>query len=259
MSNESVKLRTTSDNGLTLTLNYYDGPKIKVFFEVSCLIQDRATFNHGKIVKIYIVCKIIRIANINGNRDSNLAIENASFGAASLTENADVDKNKYSGYGFSFDKRESFSFPGAGYGQNVIIFGADMNSSPHIDNKGKDILILGTGPTQGLGEHSLTAEKMYSINFTEDTINFCLSLHYNGTNNYLFVNSIEIIKFKAKDSNIVARPLCLGNISKDWSTDNMRKSSFTGNVYDFKVGFDAIGVDDIKDIHKYLIKKNNMM
>ena len=259
MSNESVKLRTTSNNGLTLTLNYYDGPKIKVFFEVSCLIQERVTFNHGKIVNIYIVCKIIRIANINGNRDTNLAIENASFGAASLTENADVDKDKYSGYGFSFDKRESFSFPGAGYGQNVIIFGADMNSSPHIDNKGKDILILGTGPTQGLGEHSLTAAKMYSINFTEDTKNFCLSLHYNGTNKYLFVNSIEIIKFKAKDSNIVARPLCLGNISKDWSTNNMRKSSFTGNVYDFKVGFDAIGVDDIKDIHKYLIKKNNMM
>ena len=140
MSNESVKLHTTSNNGLTLTLNYYDGPKIKVFFEVSCLIQERVTFNHGKIVNIYIVCKIIRIANINGNRDTNLAIENASFGAASLTENADVDKDKYSGYGFSFDKRESFSFPGAGCGQNVIIFGADMNSSPHIDNKGKDIL-----------------------------------------------------------------------------------------------------------------------
>ena len=117
-------------------------------------------------MNIYIVCKIIRIANINGNRDSNLTTENASFGAASLTENADVDKDKYSGYGFSFDKRESFSFPGGGYGQNVIIFGADMNSSPHVDNKGKDILILGIGPTQRLGENSLTAEKNYSINFT---------------------------------------------------------------------------------------------
>ena len=94
-----------------------------------------------------------------------------------------------------------------------IIFGADMNSSPHIDNKGKDILILGTGPTQGLGEHSLTAEKMYSINFTKEYTKFCLSLHYNGANSYLFVNGTEIIKFKAKDSNIVARPLCLGNIS----------------------------------------------
>ena len=134
-----------------------------------------------------------------------------------------------------------------------------MNSSPHIDNKGKDILILGIGPTQGLGEHSLTAEKMYSINFTKDNTKFCLSLHYNGANSYLFVNGREIIKFKEKDSNIVARPLCLGNISKNWSTDNMRKSSFTGYVYDFSVDYNAIAVDDIKDIQKYLMKKNNMI
>ena len=76
-----------------------------------------------------------------------------------------------------------------------------------------------------------------------------------GVNSYFFVNGTEIIKFKAKDSKIVAGPLCLGNISKDWSTDDMRKSSFTGYVYDFSVGYDAIDVDDIKDIHKYLMKK----
>ena len=130
-----------------------------------------------------------------------------------------------------------------------------MNSSIYINNKGKDILILGKCPTQGLGEHSLTAEKMYSINFTKNNAKCCLSLHYNGANSYLFVNGTEIYKFKAKDSEIVASPLCLGNISKDWSTDNMRKSSFTGYVYDFSVGYDANGVDDIKDIHKYLMKK----
>ena len=166
------------------------------------------------------------------------------LGAVSLAKNADVDKYKYSGYGIAFDRAGSFSFPCGGYDQNVTIFGADMNSSIHVDNKGKVILILGIGPTQGLGEHSLTAEKMYSINFSKNNTKFCLSLHYNGANSYLFVNGTEIIKFKAKDSNIVARPLCLGNISKDWSTYNMRKSSFTGYVYDFSVGYDAIGVDD---------------
>ena len=97
-----------------------------------------------------------------------------------------------------------------------------MNSYIHADNKGKDILILGIGPTQGLGEHSLTAEKMYSINFTVTKKKFCLSLHYNGANSYLFVNGTEIYKFKAKDSEIVPSPLCLGNISKDWSVDNMK-------------------------------------
>ena len=143
-----------------------------------------------------------------------------------------------------------FSFPGGGNGQNAIIFGVDMNSSAHVDNKGKYILILGKGPTQGLGEHSLTAEKMYSINFSKDNIKFCLSLYYNGTNSYLFVNGTEIIKFTAKDSEIVATPLWLGNISKDWSVDNMRKSGLTVYAYEFSVGYDAIDVDDILDIHK---------
>ena len=97
-----------------------------------------------------------------------------------------------------------------------------MSSSLHIINKKKDILILGLGSTQGL-ENTLTAEKRYSISFTEKNKKICLSLHYNRANSYLFVNGTEIYKFKAKDSKIVARPLCLGNISKDWSTDNMKK------------------------------------
>ena len=79
---------------------------------------------------------------------------------------------------------------------------------------------MGKGPTQGLG-HTMGLEKMYSINFTVTGNKFCLSLHCNGANSYLFVNGTEIIKFKA--SEIVATPLCLGNISKDWSVDNMKK------------------------------------
>ena len=80
-------------------------------------------------------------------------------------------------------------------------------------------LILGKDPTQGL-EHALSAEKLYSINFTQRNKKFCLSLHYNGTNSYLLVNDKEIHKFKAKDYEIVATPLCLGNISKNWSIDD---------------------------------------
>ena len=114
-----------------------------------------------------------------------------------------------------------------------------MSSSAHIDNKEKDISILGIGLTQGL-EHTLTAEKMYSINFTVTNMKFCLSLHYNGTNGYSFVNGTEIYKFKAKDSEIVASPLCLGNISKDWSTDNMKKTGFNRYVYDFSVDYDVL-------------------
>ena len=89
-----------------------------------------------------------------------------------------------------------------------------MSSSTHIDKKKKDILVHGKRPTQGL-EHILTAEKMYSINFTVTRKKFCVSLHYNGANSYLFVNGTEIYIFKAKDSEIVPNPLFLGNISKD--------------------------------------------
>ena len=96
---------------------------------------------------------------------------------------------------------------------------------------------------------------MYSINFTVTRKKFCLIFHYNGPNSYLFINGTEIIKFKEKDSEIVATPLCLGNISKDWSRDNMKRTGFTGYVYDFSVDYDATDVDDVDDIHKYLMKK----
>ena len=175
-----------------------------------------------------------------------------------MNKNADIDKYGYSGYGTGFDRRSSFSFLRGGFGQNVLIFGADMSSSAHIDNKKKDILDLGKGPTQGL-EHTLTAERTYSVNFTLTKKKFCLSLHYNGASSYLFVNGTEIYKFKAKNSEIVATRLCLGEISKNWSADNMKNTGFNGYFYGFIVDYDATDVDDIVDIHKYLMKKNDIV
>ena len=84
---------------------------------------------------------------------------------------------------------------------------------------------------------------------------FFLSLNYNGANSYLFVNGTEIHKFKAK---VNAIPLCLGNISKDFSLDNMKKAGLNGYIYDFSVDYDASAVDDILDIYKYLMKKNDI-
>ena len=95
-------------------------------------------------------------ASSSHNNDPTL--KNCLFGAVTLTKNADIDKYGYSGYGIGFDRRSSFSFPGGGFGQNVLIFGADMSSSAHIDNKKKYILVLGKGPTKGL-EQTPTAEK----------------------------------------------------------------------------------------------------
>ena len=104
-----------------------------------------------KIVKIYIVYEISKSINISNYP----TLENCLFGAVSLTKNADIDRYKYSGYGTGFDRHGSFSFPCIGLGRNVIIFGVDMSSSTKIDNREKDIMILGKGPTQGL-EHTLS-------------------------------------------------------------------------------------------------------
>ena len=84
-------------------------------------------------------------------------------------------------------------------------------------------------------------------------------MHYNGASSYLFANGTEIIKFKAKDSEIKSCSLCLGNISKDSSVDNMKKTGLNGYVYDFSVDYNAITVADILNIHKYLTKKNGIM
>ena len=88
----------------------------------------------------------------------------------------------------------------------------------------KNILVLGKDFVQGIKGTTIYAEKLYSINFTENNKKFCLNLHYNGANSYLFVNGIEIHKFKEKGYETVASPLCLGNISKDFSVDNMKKN-----------------------------------
>ena len=111
---------------------------------------------------------------------------------------------------------------------------ADMSSSVHIGYKKNDILILGNGPTNSLDDTMLTKEKEYFINFTEQQKKFCLSLHYNGVNSYIFVKGVEIYKFKAINSEINAAVLCLGNVSKYSSVDNMKQTELYGYVYDFE-------------------------
>ena len=138
------------------------------------------------------------------------------LGAVSLTKHVDIDQYKYSGYCTGFDRKREFLYGSNRFCRNVIIFGADMSSSVHANNNTKNISVLGKDFIQGLDNTTIYAEKLYSINFTENNKKFCLSLHYNRANSYLFVNSMEIHKFKGKHSEIVTTPLCLGNISKDF-------------------------------------------
>ena len=146
-------------------------------------------------------------------------------------------------------EKDLFSFRN-GIARNCIFFGVDVSSSPHIDNK-KKYFNFRKGSTQGL-EHTLTAEELYSINVTKNNMILFLSLHCSGETSYLFVNGTETIKFKAKDSEVVAYPLCLGSISKTFSVYKMEKTELNGYVYDFSVDYNGVAVADILNIQKYL-------
>ena len=93
------------------------------------LKQDRATYNHGIIVNIYIVYEIVKVVTL-------AVIQHCLFGTVSLTKHADIDQYKYPGCGIGFDRKGEFS-SGNGFGRNCIIFGVDMSSSVHVDNKRK--------------------------------------------------------------------------------------------------------------------------
>ena len=251
MSKESFKALRSNNNILSPTTeNTFDHQKIKLKFNGSCLIQDQITYTPQTIVNIYIVYEITKKNFISGYPP----LENCLVGSIKLTKNLDIDKYKYSGYGNGFYRRD-----GDGFGQNVIIFGADMGSSVHANNKTKNILVLGKGFTQGLDNTTIYAKKRYSINFTKTNTKFCLSLHYNGSKSYLFVNDTKIHKFETKNSEIIAAPICLGNISRDFPVDNMKRTGLNGYVYDFSIGYDAIANDKILDIRKYLMEKNNIV
>ena len=123
-----------------------------------------------------------------------------------------------------------------------------MSSSVHANNKTKNILVLGKYFVQGLDNTTIYAKKLYSINFTKTNSKLCLSLHYNGANSYLLMVQ-KFINLKQK-------------ILRLWQlhyVDYMKKTELNGYVYDFSVDYDAIAVDDILDIHKYLMEKNGIV
>ena len=146
--------------------------------------------------------------------------------------------------------------PDGGIGKNVIIFGVDMTNSKHANNKTKDVLVLGRRLIQKIDDTTIFAEKMYTPNFTIANKTFCLSLHYNGDDSYLFINSKNVLKFKAKKQSVVEK-LSLGNISADFNQADRKSAGLYGYIYDSDDS--AISNDKIHDIHAYLMKKNDII
>ena len=254
LSDGRFNSNTASNYSIIPELSSY-GTKTRVEFNGSGLKQDKATHDPRAIVNIYIVYEISKNYNISNYP----TLENCLFGAVSLTKIADIGQYKHSGYGIGFDRKGEFSFVSRGFGRNCVTYGADLTNSSYVINRKKIFFVLVKDFTQGVNGTRIYVEQLYKIKFLENIKKFCLSLHYNGANIYLFVNGIEIIKFKAKDSEIVANPLWLENISIDFSVYNMKKTRLNGYAYDFSVTYDAIAVDDILDIHKCLMGKNGIV
>ena len=142
LSDGSIKPPATSSSSLTPLIDYY-GYKIRLKFNGSCLKQPKVSYTHEKNSKHLHRLRI----DWTSSHSDDLTLKKYWFGAVSLSKNADIDKYKYSGYGTGFDRKSSFSYPGGRFGQNVLIFGADMSFSVHVDNRKKDILILGKEQT----------------------------------------------------------------------------------------------------------------
>ena len=103
------------------------------------LLKTRQNYIHSwKNSNIFIAYELAA----SSPRTDHPTLKKSLFGAIRLTKNADIDKYQYSSYGIGFDKKSSFSFPGGGFGQNVIIFRVDMSSSVHVDNKKKKTFLF---------------------------------------------------------------------------------------------------------------------
>ena len=232
---------------------------MSVVFKSNYMKQNKVVYPNLSVINIYIVYKL---DEINAKRNTDFSIQNALFGAIKITKDINTTHYKYNGYGICFD----VTLGNITNGKNVIIFGVDMTFSTHKgSNNLNSIYVLGRGEIQGLSTTGTTstiyAEKMYKTNFTEPNKKFVLSLHYNGDNSYLFVNGVEQLKFKTDINEIQKNLLCLGNLSSDWSITNSTNAGLYGGVYGFAVDYVPInnGVGTIYDIHRYLMKKHNIV
>ena len=197
MSAESIENMSKSESNFSPTfVDHHLLPDIN--FNGHCLRKNNI-YIPKKVINLYISYTLgPQLRNLN----TDFKLANSLFGSVKLTKSADLDKYKYTGYGIGFNSCLKLLFTDRSYGNNVIIFGADMSSSGHVNNKGKDILILGEGPTQELDDTTLTGEAKYPINFRQSGERFILSLHYNESNSFLFVNATKVYQFKAKNSEI---------------------------------------------------------
>ena len=172
-------VNNSNNNSPTLLNKYY---RLGVTFNGDYMKQNKLGYVHGKIVNLYIVYELKnrRVDN------PDFTVQNGLFGAVKISKNVNTSHYKYEGYGICFDGESSFSFGNRIDAKYVIIFGVNTSNSSHSTNKTQNTYVLEKDFVQGINNTTIYAEKVYKINFTEQSKKFVLSLHYNGDNSYLF-------------------------------------------------------------------------
>ena len=214
LSDDNIKRPVTFDNSFAPLLNRI-GFRTRIIFDSQCLKPDKLTFKHETVVNIYIVYE----KNLWPFKQSvDFTFVKSLFGAIKLTKNVDFDKYKYSAYGIGFDAVGVFTlFNGKEFGKNLIIFGADMSSSEHVNNRENDIVILGKGPTQGLDNTILTTKKEYAIDCSEQQKKVYIIMVRIVT--YL----LTMLKY-ANSKQKILKKMQLHYVLKDFSTYDIKKT-----------------------------------
>ena len=153
--------------------------------------------------------------------------------------------------------RGSYSHSNGTNARNLLIFGCDLPSSIHENNRAISVLVLDKGLIQKTNNYRLYAEEPLKTNCTAPNKTFVLILHYNSSNSYLYYNGMQQVRSTA-NNNLIPYPLCVGNISKDFSSTDSQKTGLYGNVYYFSVSYDSISTDKIQNIHTYLTNRHNI-
>ena len=246
----------TLGNNFASKLTFVHKGRVEAKYKGNWLIQDNISCTHRNAVNLFIVYELD-----TWSRDLNtdFTLGDYLFGAVMLTKNADPDKYGCVGYGIGFEAHSQFLSSDGELGKNDVIFGVDNSSSMHADNRKKRYLCSSLRPNRWI----IWCYNNNSLNILWILPNqkrtFVLSLHCNGGNSFFYANGVKMYQFKAKDSKIKPCPFCLGNISKDFTVDNTKKTGLNGYMHDFSVDYNSIETSDIWNIHIYSMKKHDMI
>ena len=220
--------------------------------------KDPLAIEQRNLAKIVIVYVVYDLDAWSRKPTSNFKFKNCWLEITNIVKTRDQEKYVYSKHWIIFDSAGSWSFDND-FARDVIIFCVDNSSSSRSDNRKNNLLILSEFPTYGINGSFESPAKKVSTNFTWANTKFCLSLHCNAYNSYLFINRQEIFKFKADNKNVnFPTQYCLKSISNGLSATESRKVFLNRNVYDFLVDYNFTDKSDILKVYKYLMTKNNV-